>query len=84
MKILLAAALALGILGAAPATAQVSRETTVRERPDGTVVRRTVTRRSEVRRTSYGPRRMVNRRVCSVKYRNGNRIRTCRTVRRYR
>ena len=81
MKFLITAAMALGILATTPAAAQtVSRTTTVRERADGTVVRRTVVRRQEVRR---GYRARNGRRtVCTVRYRNGNRIRTCRTLRR--
>lgn len=79
MKFLVTAALAFGILGLTPATAQVSRETTLRERPNGTIVRRTVVRRTETRRSYYG--RPQRRTVCTVKFRNGNRIRTCRTSR---
>lgn len=81
MKFLVTAALALGLLCVAPASAQVTRETTVRQRPNGTVVRRTTVRSSTVRRSGYDVR-PVRRTVCSVKYRHGQRIRTCRTVRR--
>lgn len=81
MKIL--TAIAAGVIaltgfaaGAAPASAQT---TVVRERvtPNGRVV---VRERTTVRR-NYGYRR-APRRVCTVRYRRGERIRTCR-IRRY-
>lgn len=37
--------------------------------------------RTVVRTNGYGRDRFRNKRVCTVRYRNGNRIRRCRTVR---
>lgn len=82
LSALAAAAVALtGLTVAAPVSAQD--RTVVRERtvePAVTNSRVVVRERTTVRR-SYGNR---SRRVCTVRYRHGDRIRTCRTVRRYR
>ena len=91
MRFLITAALAIGLIGTVSAPTavdaqSVSRTTTVRERNDGTVVRRTVVRRDVVRRQEVrrGYRARNRRTVCTVRYRNGARIRTCRTAPRYR
>ena len=70
-----------GVAAAAPASAQdrviVRERTVVPEARTRVVVRE----RTRVRRAyAYGRR---DRRVCTVRYRNGERIRTCRTRSRY-
>lgn len=72
LSVLAAAAVAMtGLAAAAPASAQ---RTVVTERvtPNG----RTVVRERTTVRRSYGYRRPV--RTCTVRYRRGQRIRTCR------
>ena len=90
LKALFAAALVLAAgatpIAAAPAEAQgrtvVTERTVVREdRPRYRETRR-YTQRRTVRRDDR--RRYSTRRVCTTRYRDGRRIRTCRTVRRYR
>ena len=82
LSIIAAAAVALtGLAAAAPAAAQD--RVVVRERTVGPVARNTrvvVRERTTVRR-GYGYGRQP-RRVCTVRYRRGERIRTCR-IRRY-
>lgn len=94
MKILVTAALALGLLGLAPAGAQAPVTTTtttvrapgiertvVTNRPNGTrVIRRTVMRTNNFAASSYGRRHVARRSVCSMRYRGNKRLRTCRTI----
>ena len=87
MKLLSIAAAALvaltGVAAATPAAAQD--RVVVRERvvAPATTTRVVVRDRQTTTRRSYGYRRQP-RRVCTVRYRHGNRVRTCRTVyRRY-
>ena len=92
LKALFAAALvfAAGLgstVAATPAEAQsrtvVTERTTVRtDAPRYRETRRYNQRRTTTRR--YAGRRYTTRRVCTNRYRDGRRIRTCRTVRRYR
>ena len=77
MKLFIAAALALSTIAVAPATAQVRERTVVRETPRGEVVRETSVRHVEHRRDGY--RLPERRRVCTVRYRHGQRIRRCDT-----
>lgn len=70
---------------AAAAPAPTQERVVVRERVVTPATRNTrvvVRERTTVRR-GYGYRRQA-RRVCTVRYRRGERIRTCRYVRRYR
>ena len=83
LTIMAAAGLSLltGLVATAPAAAQervVVRERTVVTPAPTTRTHVEVRERSTVRR-DYGYRRHP-RRVCTVRYRHGDRIRTCRTV----
>ena len=68
---------------AAAAPAPTQDRVVVRERTFGPGVRnnRVVVRERTTVRRGYGRRA---RRVCTVRYRRGERIRTCRMIRRYR
>ena len=76
MKLFTLAAAGLALLAGAPLAAPADAQVNVRER---TVVTTRTTVREDRRR--YRPR---YRTVCKTRYRNGERIRTCRRVRSYR
>ena len=88
-KLILAAALACGVIGVAPLAAQMTERTTTVERPgmtrtttvtrdhqqDRGMVRQTTVRHTETSRSGYNRTHRVK--VCKVRYRDHRRIRTC-------